>query len=26
MMIESANDREKYDYKATQHDFDTVFH
>ena len=26
MMIESANDREKYDYKATQHYFDTVFH
>ena len=26
MMIESANDREKYDYKATQNDFDTVFH
>lgn len=26
MMIESANDHEKYDYKATQKDFDTVFH
>lgn len=26
MMIESANDQEKYDYKATQQDFDTVFH
>ena len=26
MMIESANDRAKYDYKATQADFDNAFH
>lgn len=26
MMIEAANDHEKYDYKATQKDYDSVFH
>jgi len=26
MMIESANDHAKYDYKATQADFDSAFH
>jgi hypothetical protein len=25
MMTEAANDHAKYDYKATQHDIDTVF-
>lgn len=26
VMIEAANDHEKYDYKATQSDFDHAFH
>ena len=26
LMVESANDHEKYDYKATQADFDSAFH
>lgn len=26
VMIESANDQAKYDYKATQADFDNAFH
>ncbi len=26
LMIESANDHAKYDYKATQSDFDSAFH
>lgn len=25
MTVEAANDHEKYDYKATQADFDSVF-
>lgn len=26
IMTEAANDHEKYDYKATQEDFNNVFH